>query len=107
MIFIVPPHRINRPPWGQAGGKDKTMMKQNRVAAIEEAIAKKEIANSGRWCEVKIKKTGDIIQIIRLGYGPMERPEWDAHKLVVNGQELAGTEFRNLRQVAAWIDERY
>lgn len=107
MIITVPPHLTNYRPEGKPGRRDNTMMKQNRVAAIEEAIAKKEIANSGRWCEVKIKKTGDIIQIIRLGYGPMERPEWDAHKLVVNGQELAGTEFRNLRQVAAWIDERY
>jgi hypothetical protein len=83
-------------------------MKYNkRIAAVEEALARREIANCGRWCEVTIKKTGDVIRIIRLGYGPMEQPEWDAHKLVINGSELYGTEFSNLGQVAAWICERY
>lgn len=79
----------------------------NRILKIEEAIAKKEIANGGRWCELTMKKNGDVITIERVGYGPMERPEWDAHKLIVNGSQLFGTEFSNLGQVAAWIAERY
>lgn len=82
-------------------------MNKNRIAAIEEAIAREEIANSGRWCELTMKKNGDIIRVERIGYGPMEKPEWDSHKLIVNGKAMFGTEFSNLGQVAAWIAERY
>ena len=83
------------------------MKNVSRMTAVEEAIARNEIANGGRWCEVTMKKNGYVIRVVRVGYGPMERPEWDEHKLIVNGEEMFGTEFRNLGQVAAWICERY
>lgn len=83
------------------------MNQSTRISKIAKAIAQKEVANCGRWCELTMKKNGDVITVERLGYGPMERPEWDAHKLSVNGAQLFGTEFSNLTQVAAWIAERY
>ena len=82
-------------------------MTNNRISKTEAALAKKEVANCGRWCEVTMKKNGDVVKIERVGYGPMERPEWDAHKVCVNGIEQFGLEFKNLGQVAAWICENY
>ena len=81
-------------------------MKANRISNTVIALAKKEVANCGRWCEVTIKKNGDVVRVERMGYGPMERPEWDAHKVFVNGIELE-LEFKNLAQVAAWMCENY
>ena len=69
-------------------------------------LAKLEIANCGRWCEVTLKKTGEVVRVIRTGYGPMECPEWDSHKVLVNGNEMPGAEFDSLYELAAWMIER-
>lgn len=70
------------------------------------ALAKKEIQNGGRWCEVTLKRTGEVVRIERLGYRTTEWPEFEPHKVSVNGMELFGTEFRNLGEVAVWMCER-
>lgn len=76
------------------------------VAKTTSALSKRIVANGGRWCEVALKKTGDVVRVVRVGYGPMERPEWDNYVLVVNGEQMFGVEFANLTQVAAWMCDK-
>jgi len=80
---------------------------KRRVSKIVEALLKREVANCGRWCEITMKKNGDVVRVIRIGCGPMERPEWDTHALMVNGNQLYGTEFKNLYELAQWICDHY
>ena len=71
--------------------------------AIE--LAKREISEHlGRWCEVKLKKTGELVKVIRTGYGPMERPERDSHRVEINGEVIG--KFNDLYEVAKWMCER-
>ena len=79
----------------------------SRIVKTEVELAKREIANGGRWCEVTMKKNGDVVRIVRIGHGPMELPQWDDHMIFINGEQMFGYEFSNLGQVAAWICERY
>ena len=79
--------------------------KDVRVNKTVQALAKKEIAEHlGRWCEVTLKRTGETVKVVRTGYGPMERPEWDKHEIKIDGEVVES--FDNLREVAKWLCER-
>ena len=67
-------------------------------------LAKREIRNCGRWCEVTLKRTGETILISRTGYGPMECPENDSHEIFI-GEEVVA-KFDDLYGVAEWFCER-
>lgn len=71
------------------------------ITKVESALAKKEVSNCGRWCEVTLNKTGEKVTIVRTGYGAMERPEGDSHNVLLNGEFVK--EFNNLKEVAMWI----
>ena len=77
-----------------------------RIRKTTYAIASKMITDHlGRWCEVRMNKTGDMVKVVRTGYGPMERPESDPAEVYLNG-ELVG-EFDDLHEVAQWMCENY
>ena len=75
----------------------------NRVLLnrIVSEICKREMKNLGRWCEVEMKKSGKIIQIVRTGYGPMEYPERDSHEIQIDGEVVAKCD--DLMGVAIWM----
>lgn len=78
-----------------------TRRQKDYITKVESALAKKEIRNCGRWCEVTLNKTGETVKIVRTGYGAMERPEGDSHEVLLNGELVK--EFNNLTEVAMWI----
>lgn len=51
-------------------------------------MANMEIANCGRWATITIKKTGEVLTLQRLGYGPMERPHSDKHQLLNSEKQV-------------------
>ena len=67
-------------------------------------LAKRECKNLFRWCEVTLKKTGEVVTVIRTGYGPAEYPERDSQKVEINGEVIA--EFDSLYEVAEWMIDR-
>lgn len=78
---------------------------KNKINKIIIELAKREISNGGRHCTITMKQTGHKITVSRSGYGPMEWPEWDSHKLFLHsevGNEFIG-EFENLEEVSEWI----
>ena len=83
----------------------RTACKWNdRANRTEDALAKIEVANGGRWCEVVLKETGETVRVVRTGYGPMEHPDGDSHEVYINGVKVAT--FRTLYGVALWMCER-
>lgn len=53
-------------------------------------LATTEISNGGRWANITLKKTGEVLTLQRIGYGPMEIPHTDKHQLLNSkGQILA------------------
>lgn len=77
--------------------------KQIKVSKIVNEISKREIRNYGRWTEITMKRSGRKFIIVRTGYGPMERPEWDGHEVKEKSEVVA--EFKNLYELAVWLME--
>jgi hypothetical protein len=78
---------------------------KNKINKIIIELAKREISNGGRHCTITMKRTGHKLMICRTGYGAMEQPEWDTHKIFLHGEqgnEFIGN-FENLEEVAEWI----
>lgn len=75
-----------------------------RVQKTADALSDKIVANSGRWCEVTLKKTGETITVMRESYGPMERPMYDEFNIEFDGGKII--EFKNLLEVAQWMCNR-
>ena len=75
-----------------------------RANKTEEALARREISNGGRWCEVVLKATGETVRVVRTGFGPMERPYGDGHEVHINGEKIAA--FNSLYGVALWMCKR-
>ena len=59
------------------------MKNRIRYNLICEELINREMKNLGRWCEITMKKTGEVLTLVRTGYGPMEYPEKDNHELVL------------------------
>ena len=74
-----------------------------RQSKVVDALAKRMVSNCGRWCEITMKRTGEVITIVRTGYGPMERPESDTQEVHVGNEVIP---FKDLYDVATWICER-
>lgn len=78
------------------------MNQRYRKTMIE--LADREVANGGRWIEIKLKKTNEVVRVIRRGYGPMEFPHNDNHDIKINGEIVAQCD--DLYKVAEWLCNR-
>lgn len=62
-------------------------MNRARYNRIYNEVARREISEHlGRSCTLNMKN-GDVLKVVRTGYGAMERPEWDNHE-IYKGDEL-------------------
>lgn len=76
----------------------------SRITRTEYELIEMEMKNLGRWCEVTLEATGEVVEVIRTGRGPMGYPEHDSHEVKIDGQIVA--EFDNLYGVAEWLCNR-
>lgn len=79
------------------------MMNRRYVRTMIE-LADREVANGGRWVEIKLKKTHEVVRVVRRGYGPMEYPQNDNHDIEINGEVVA--QCGDLYEVAEWLCNR-
>lgn len=77
-----------------------TRKEQDMMFKITVELSKREIRNGGRWIHITMKN-GRELDIVRTGYGPMEKPEWDSHEVQENGEVVI--ECANLNEVAIWM----
>lgn len=83
-----------------------TYRESQRIRKTAYALAEKMIADHlGRWCEVRMKKTGAMVKVMRTGYGPMEYPERDPAEVYIGDIKVG--EFDDLFAVARWMCEKY
>lgn len=70
-------------------------------------LAEREIREHfGRGCEITMKKTGEKFVILRTGYGPMESPHSDPHKMIdENGNTVV--ECDDLYGIGDYIAKHY
>lgn len=78
------------------------MKRNGQLLRATQKLAQMELANCGRWCNITLKKTGEVLTLIRTGYGPMEYPQGDSHKLQ-NSQGQVLVEAESLEKVAQYI----
>lgn len=82
------------------------MMNDRRYTQLRDLAANKlarlEIANCGRWARITLKKTGEVLTLVRLGYGSMENPWTDKHHLE-DSQGNVLTVGKDLWEIADYI----
>lgn len=81
------------------------MTRQDRYNKICKSLEDREMKNLGRWCEITMKKTGETFTLVRTGYGPMEYPTGDSHKLLNSKREVVVE--GSFYDCARWIHENY
>lgn len=81
------------------------MKNQDRYQRICKSLEEREMKNLGRWCEITMKKTGETFTLVRTGYGPMEYPTGDSHKLLNSKDEVVVE--GSFYDCARWIHENY
>lgn len=60
----------------------KDMVNKIMVNKIADSIIDKVLKNGGRWCKLKMKKTGEELKVIRTGYRSFENFYKDSCNLV-------------------------
>lgn len=81
------------------------MKNPDRYQRICKSLEEREMKNLGRWCEITMKKTGETFTLVRTGYGPMEYPTGDSHKLLNSEGEVVVE--GSFYDCARWIHENY
>lgn len=57
------------------------MKNSGLVEKAAQRLVNLEMANGGRWCNITIRKTKEVLTLVRTGYGPHEYPQGDSHTL--------------------------
>ena len=78
--------------------------RRNMISKIEDELVRRETEHLWRWCEITMKRTGQVLRIVRTGYGPAEYPERDSHEIQDEDTNVIFSGER-LWDVANWIYE--
>lgn len=88
----------------RANRRSYTSQMLTKIRTVESELARRQIHDHlGRWCEITMK-SGEVLKIVRTGYGPMEYPERDTQEIRIGNETVEKCD--NLWEVAEWICDR-
>lgn len=76
------------------------------INKIAHSLESRVLKNGGRWCEIRMKATGETFIVSRTGFKSVEDALYDSFVLVNEDGELVVTA-ANLFELAAWIHSNY